>query len=65
MLSPPRGDLPVSSTTQRSESPAGLLAACARRATVDVVVDQPHRLHERVAGRGSDKGKAALLEILA
>ena len=49
----------------RWKSPAGLLAACPRRAAVDVVVDQSHRLHERVAGRGSDEGKAALLQVLA
>src|SRR5688572_25840030 len=29
-----------------------------------VVIDHPHRLHERVADRGADEAEAALLEAL-
>ena len=29
-----------------------------------MIVDEPHRLHERVAGRGTDEGPAAFLQIL-
>ena len=36
----------------------------AKRAAVQVIVDQAHRLHERVHRRRSDEAPAALLEIL-
>jgi len=35
------------------------------RAPLEVIVDESHRLHERVDGRRPDKGPAAPLQILA
>src|SRR5690606_37625126 len=43
---------------------AGLLDARSRGAAFEVIVDQPHGLHERVDGRRSDEAKAATREIL-
>ena len=44
--------------------PSARTRSCPRAAALEVVVDQPARLHERVGGRRPDEAEAAPLELL-
>lgn len=46
------------------EGSGGFGHPSSRRATLQVVVDQPHGLHERIDNRGPHEGPAPLLEVL-